>query len=97
MLDADERIDADCVTDAETDKLDVELEDNDGLLVLDADERIDLDCVTDAETDRLDVELEDSLGLAEDDKTDASDGVAVWHGELDNDMDGDVVNDAKGD
>lgn len=51
----------------------------------------------DTEVVKVVVGLEDNLGLADEDNTDAGEGVAVWQGELDNDTDTDVVTDASGD
>ena len=51
----------------------------------------------DTEVVKVVVELEDNLGLADEDNTDAGEGVAVWQGELENDTDTEVVTDENDD
>jgi hypothetical protein len=54
------------------------------------------DCCAEDDTLNAGVALEDSLGLADEDNTDAGEGVPVWQGVFAGDSDSELVIDAKG-
>lgn len=56
-----------------------------------------VDCSDDTEVVKVVVGLADNLGLADEDNTDAGEGVAVWQGELENDTDTELVTDENDD
>lgn len=96
VREVDGMADTECGGDKDALKVVVLLDESVGLDIADTDRIAVTDSCEEDDTLKAGVALEDSLGLADEDSTDAGEGVPVWQGVFTRESDSVFVTDAKG-